>query len=444
MRKVTLALFMIAACSGTFVRSVARAQGQPPAQLKPDDLLARARALHKQFPAIDGHVDLPTALLWHNIGLDFNKADLHQPQPWMDRIDIPGLREGGFGGVFWSAWVPGNTRGPIAVTGTLQSLDVAYRALEKYADTFTQARTAADIERVMKTGKIAVVLGVEGGQSIDNSLAMLRTYYDLGVRRMTLTHSQNIDWGDSCCEPPTVGGLTKFGEEVVREMNRLGMLVDISHVSPGTMRAALRVSEAPVIFSHSIARAINDVPRNVPDDILKQIPKNGGIVMVNFVPPFVSAKVAAYDARRSAELQRLQAAHSNDSAAVAVGMTAWEQAHTRPHATLQEVADHVDHIRQMAGIDHIGIGGDWGVMRGGPDGLEDASKLPALTAELLRRGYSDADIAKILQLNFLRVMQQVEAVAARLRTERDPSLATIEQLDGPRAAGTGGSSSDRR
>jgi membrane dipeptidase len=371
------------------------------------DFKARAVAIHRQTPLIDGHNDYPWALRELDPGRDFRTADISKPVPKL-MTDIPRLRQGGVGGQFWSVYTPSSMMGKDATRVTLDQIDTVHRMTRQWGETFQMAHTADDVERAFKNGKIASMIGMEGGHSIDNSLATLRMFYALGARYMTLTHSLNLAWADSATDKPAHGGLTKFGEEVVREMNRLGMLVDLSHVSPDTMEDALRVTEAPVIFSHSSARAICNVPRNVPDNILQMVAKNGGVVMVTFVPGFISQAVADFNARPEAERK---------------GMTA-------PRATLSQVADHIDHIRKVAGIDHIGLGGDFDGITDVVAGLEDVSKYPDLTAELLKRGYKDDDIKKILGLNVLRVMRQVEKVAAGLQKTRQPSTATIEQLDG--------------
>jgi len=370
------------------------------------DFKARAIALHKQAPVIDGHNDYPWALRDLDPGKDFSKADLSKAVPKL-HTDIPRLRQGGVGGQFWSVYTPGTMMGQEAVRVTLEQIDVVQRMMQQWPDTFAFAGTAAETERVMKTGKIASLIGMEGGHSIDNSLAALRTFYALGARYMTLTHNVNLRWADAAADKPVLGGLSKFGEEVIREMNRLGMLVDLSHVSPGTMEDALRVSEAPVIFSHSSARALCNVPRNVPDNVLQMVTKNGGVVMVTFVPGFISQEVANFDARPEAE----------------------RKGQTAPRATLSQVADHIDHIRKVAGIDHVGIGGDFDGITQLVEGLEDVSKYPDLTAELLKRGYSDSDIRKINGQNILRVMRQAEKVAAGLQKTRQPSTVTIDQID---------------
>lgn len=393
------------------------------------NLLARAKALHGQAPLIDGHNDYPWALRGLDPGRDLAKADITKSVPSL-MTDIPRLRAGGLGGQFWSVYVPSTMPAPEAVTATLEQIDIVHRMLKQWPETFELALSADDVERVFKRGRIASMIGMEGGHSVDSSLATLRMMHALGARYMTLTHNNNTPWADAAADQPEHGGLTKFGEEMVREMNWLGMLVDLSHVSPGTMEDALRVSAAPVIFSHSNARAIADVPRNVPDAILQQLPKNGGVVMVTFVPGFTSPAVIAHDQRLSAERTRLQQTLPNDEAAVNKALDAWRKANPAPRATVAQVADHIDHIRKVAGIDHVGLGGDFDGITQVVVGLEDVSKYPDLTAELLKRGYSDNDIKKILGLNVLRVMKGAEQVAAKLQKTRQPPTATIEQLDG--------------
>jgi membrane dipeptidase len=380
-------------------------------------LLERARGLHKRVPLIDGHNDYPWALR-ENVQRDLDKLDITKPQPTI-MTDIPRLRAGGVGGQFWSVYVPSDA--PAPVTETLEQIDIVHRMMRKYSDTFELALTADDVERIFKKGKIASLIGMEGGHAIDSSLGALRMFYRLGARYMTLTHAKNIPWADSATDTPVLGGLSPFGEQVVHEMNWLGMLVDLSHVSPDTMDDAIRVSEAPVIFSHSSARAVNDVPRNVPDNILRQLPKNGGVVMVTFVPGFLSPKVAEWTRQQTAEENRLKQQSPNDAAAVKTGLDTWTKAHPSPRATIADAADHIDHIKKVAGIDHIGLGGDFDGITSVVDGLDDVSKYPALTAELLRRGYKDDEIEKILGLNILRVMRAVEKVSAKLQKERAAS-----------------------
>jgi membrane dipeptidase len=368
-------------------------------------LLTRARALHKQVPLNDGHNDNPWEVR-QKAGRDLARLDIASSQPTI-HTDIARLKTGGVGGQFWSVYTPSDFAGQTAVTATLEQIDIVHRMVKRWPETFEMAYTAADVERSFKAGRIGSLIGMEGGHSIDSSLATLRMMHALGARYMTLTHSANVPWADASPGPAVLGGLSKFGEEVVREMNRLGMLVDLSHVSPDTMEDALRVTEAPVIFSHSSAKALCNVHRNVPDNILQLVAKNGGVVMVTFVPGFISQAVADYDAKPAAE-----------------------RTGSAPQATLSQVADHIDHIRKVAGIDHIGLGGDFDGISSVIAGLEDVSTYPALTAELLKRGYTDDDIKKILGLNVLRVMRQVEKVAAGLQKTRQPSTATIEQLDG--------------
>jgi membrane dipeptidase len=384
----------------------------------PADLLKRARTLHGQTPLVDGHNDYPWALR-ETAQSDLAKLDIAKPQPAI-MTDIARLRAGGVGGQFWSVYVPGELQGNGAVTATLEQIDIVHRMLRKYPETLELALTADDVERVFKKGRIASLIGMEGGHSIDNSLATLRMFYQLGARYMTLTHNKNLPWADCAAEPPVLNGLSPFGEEVVREMNWLGMLVDLSHVSPDTMRDALAVTVAPVIFSHSGARGITDVPRNVPDDVLRLLPKNGGVVMVTFVPGFVSSKVAEWNRRREAQEAALRAQSSSPDA-LEKEMTIFDRTNPAPRATVTDVADHIDHIKKVAGIDHIGLGGDFDGISSVVQGLEDVSTYPALTAELLRRGYKDDEIKKILGLNILRVMREAERGSARLRKTRDAS-----------------------
>jgi membrane dipeptidase len=384
------------------------------------DFLTRARALHRQAILIDGHNDYPWALREHDPARDLDTLDIRRPQPSI-MTDIPRLKAGGVGAQFWSVYVPVELQGQAAVTATMEQIDIVHRMVRKYPETFELALTAEDVERIHTQGKIASMIGMEGGHSIDNSLADLRMFYKLGARYMTLTHTSNTPWADSATDTPKSNGLSPFGEAVVKEMNWLGMLVDLSHVSPDTMAAAIRVSQAPVIFSHSDARALNDHPRNVPDNILQMLPKNGGVIMVTFVPGFVSPRVNEWNKRQTAEQDRLKAAHPNDAAAVKAGVDKWTADNPAPSATAAEVADHVDHIRKVAGIDHIGIGSDFDGITQKVSDLDDVSKYPVLTAELLRRGYSEADVRKILGENILRVMRETGKVAKRLQSERGPS-----------------------
>lgn len=386
-----------------------------------------ASKLHKSVPLIDGHNDLP----WQyreKVKRKFSELDVSKPQPQL-MTDIARLRAGGVGGQFWSVYVPVDFEGADAVPATLEQIDVVYELVRLYPETFEVALTADDVERVFASGKIASMIGMEGGHSIDGSLATLRMFYRLGARYMTLTHSRNTPWADSATDEPLLGGLSEFGREVVREMNWLGMLVDLSHVSPATMHDALDTAVAPVIFSHSSARALCDHPRNVPDDVLKRLPANGGVVMVTFVPSFVSPQVKAHDERRDEERKRLRGLPGATDESVSETLRTWDRSNPAPRATLAQVADHIDHIRKVAGIDHLGLGSDFDGITSVPEGLEDVSKFPDLTRELLRRGYSDEDIQKILGRNLLRVMRSVEETSARLHKERGPSEALIEELD---------------
>jgi membrane dipeptidase len=399
MKRLLIGTWIVAVCGW------AAAAGQAP----PDALLERARRLHSEVPLIDGHNDYPWAVREKVPSLDLATLDIRGSQP-KTMTDIPRLRAGGVGGQFWSVYVPASLQGQAAVTTTLEQIDIVHRMMKRYPDTFELARTAADVERIFAAGRIASMPGIEGGHSIDGSLGVLRMMDRLGARYMTLTHSDNLPWADAAGDEPKLGGLSAFGEEVVREMNRLGMLVDLSHTSPDTMADALRVTRAPVIFSHSSARAICDHPRNVPDDILRQLKTNGGVVMVTFVPSFVAPEGGRQYPALQAEMRRLRAAHANDPKALQAAVEAYWRANPGPPATLAMVADHIDHIRKVAGIDHIGIGSDFDGISQTPEGLEDVSKYPALSAELLRRGYGDGDVKKILGLNVLRVMRDAERV----------------------------------
>jgi membrane dipeptidase len=389
------------------------------------DYLARARALHKTSLLVDGHNDYPLALRERDPARDLDALDISKDQPSI-MTDIKRLKDGGVGGQFWSVYVPVELQGQAAVTATLEQIDIVHRMVRKYPGTFELALTADDIERIHTQGKIASLIGMEGGHSIDNSLANLRMFQRLGARYMTLTHTTNTPWADSATDTPKFNGLSPFGEEVVKEMNWLGMLVDLSHVSPDTMDDAIRVSRAPVIFSHSVARALNDHPRNVPDNILQQLPKNGGVIMVTFVPGFVNATVNAWNKLQTAEQDRLKAQFPADAAAVKAGVDKWTGANPAPPATIADVADHVDHIRKIAGIDHLGVGGDFDGITQTVKDLDNVSAYPRLTAELLKRGYSDADMKKILGQNILRVMREAEKVSKRLQSERGPSVAVLK------------------
>jgi membrane dipeptidase len=402
------------------------------------DYHARLVRVLKQTPLIDGHNDLPWEIRERfkgrlaAIDLASDTARLPIPpdaSPLM--TDIPRLRAGMVGGQFWSVWVPVEIKGPEAVQTTIEQIDLVKRIAAKYPADFEIAYTAADVRRIHKAGKIASMIGIEGGNQINESLAVLRQMYDLGARYMTLTHVLDTRWADAATDAPIHHGLTPFGQEVVREMNRLGMLVDLSHVSPDTMRAALAVTTAPVIFSHSSARAIVDHPRDVPDDILKLVAANGGVVMVNFNPGYVSAARNQWDADRAAERARYSSPpygglYIGQPDRAKAALEQWERDHPKPVTTLAQVADHIDHIRQIAGVDHVGLGSDFDGIPEGPRGLGGVDGYPGLLEELMRRGWSDADVAKVAGENVLRVMAACERVAATLRTQRPASEAVID------------------
>jgi membrane dipeptidase len=361
--------------------------------------------------------------------MDVAAYDLRQTT--RGHTDLARLKTGMLAAQFWSIYVPGEVKDSGFAKIQLEQFDIARRFIAMYPDAFRLALTADDIEDARDKHRIASLLGMEGGHVIENSLGALRAYYDLGARYLTLTHNVTLDWADAALDSAKHGGLTEFGKEVVREMNRLGMLVDLSHVSPATMSDALDVSESPVIFSHSGSRALVDHGRNVPDSILKRLDKNGGIVMVTFVPAFISPEFATYEKNQTAAekeiTQRLGAA---DKDGIKREVEAWRVAHPRPVATISQVADHMDHIRQVAGAEHVGIGGDFDGISFTIKGLENVSTYPALFAELAHRGWSDEDMKRAAGLNILRVLKANEAVAARLQRTRQPSTKTIQQLDG--------------
>jgi membrane dipeptidase len=394
-------------------------------------LLARARGLLAAWPVLDGHNDLVWELR-RRVGYDLDRLDLSRPQPDL-QTDLPRLRAGGVGAQFWSVYVPSSLQGDHAVSATLEQVDAALRLVRRYPDTLALALCADEAELARRSGLVASLLGAEGGHSIDCSLATLRMLYVLGVRYLTLTHNDNVPWADSATDEPRAGGLTPFGREVVREMNRLGMLVDLSHVAPATMRAALEVTESPLLFSHSSARALCDVPRNVPDDVLAQLGGNGGVCMVTFVPMFLSQRCAAWwdELEVEAERRGLDLMSDADDGDVRRLLAEWQRDHPRPVVTVADVADHVEHVREVAGADHVGLGGDYDGVLFQPEGLEDVSGYPLLVAELLRRGWSGAELAKLTWANALRVLREAEAVARDLQARRGPSLATWPELDGP-------------
>ena len=370
-----------------------------------------ARKIHAESPVFDGHNDLPWALRAQD-GLSFRTVDLTRDQPTL-HTDLPRLKKGGVGAQFWSAFVPVDTaKKGAAVTTTLEQIDVIHRLVKQYPAQLEMAYTVADIERIRKGGKIASLIGIEGGHSIDNSLGTLRMLYKLGVRYMTLTHSESLAWADSATDKPRANGLSKFGEEVVLEMNALGMLVDLSHVSPATMRAALKISKAPVIFSHSSAKAIADHPRNVPDDVLKLLKANNGVAMVNFFSGFVVPEGARAMTRMFDVGRDLRAKYPDDEPKYKEAMRAWQKQNDYPAGTVHDVVDHIEHVIKIAGVDHVGIGSDYDGISRLPKQLEDVSCYPAITQELLNRGHKKDDILKILGGNILRVFRDAEKVAA--------------------------------
>jgi membrane dipeptidase len=394
----------------------------------PTELLQRARELLAAHPVVDGHNDLPWALREH-VRYDLDRLDIAADQKGRLHTDIPRLRAGGVGAQFWSVYVRSDMAGDTAVSATLEQIDVVDQLLERYPADLARALSAEDMEIARDEGRIASLMGAEGGHSINNSLATLRALYALGVRYMTLTHNDNIAWADSATDEPGVGGLSAFGHEVVREMNRLGMLVDLSHVAETTMRHALATSVAPVIFSHSSARAVCDHPRNVPDEVLALLAANGGVAMATFVPKFILPAAVEWT-RAADENMRAHGLHHLDTTPQAMKIhEAFEAANPRPVATAATVADHLDHMREVAGIDHIGIGGDFDGTAFTPAGLDDVAGYPNLVAELLRRGWSDADLAKLTWQNAVRVLRAAEDVAADLQATRGPSIATIAELD---------------
>ncbi|MET7308367.1 dipeptidase [Streptomyces sp. NPDC005571] len=394
--------------------------------------LTRAGELLAEYPVVDGHNDLPWALR-EQVGYDLDARDIATDQSAHLHTDIRRLRAGGVGAQFWSVYVRSDMAGDAAVSATLEQIDVVAELLDRHPADLRRALTADDMEAARAEGRIASLMGAEGGHSINSSLGTLRALHTLGVRYMTLTHNDNIAWADSATDEPGVGGLSPFGHEVVREMNRTGMLVDLSHVAATTMRDALATSTAPVMFSHSSARAVCDHPRNIPDDVLAQLPANGGIAMATFVPKFVLPAAVAWT-RAADENMRAHGLHHLDTTPQAMKIhAAFEAANPRPMATVATIADHLDHMREVAGIDHIGIGGDYDGTAFLPTGLEDVSGYPNLIAELLGRGWSATDLAKLTWRNAVRVLRDAEDVARDLRTRRGPSHATIDELDAPKA-----------
>src|SRR3954467_11062484 len=392
-----------------------------------DDALARARELLRAHPLVDGHNDLPWAAR-ELTGYDFQALDIAGTLT-TTQTDLPRLAAGGVGAQFWSVFVPSTLHGDSAVIATLEQVEGVHRMIGTYADRLALARTADEVEAATASGRGAPVVGAGGGHSIGCSLGTLRLLHVLGVRYLTLTHNDNTPWADSATDVPVVGGLSEFGREVVREMNRLGMMVGLSHVAPTTMRAALETTDAPVIFSHSSALALCDTPRNVPDEVLAALPANGGVCMVTFVPEFVSPATAAWRVEAAAAAAEV-GVEARDWEGVGRFTATWRRAHPKPDATIDQVVAHLEHVREVAGIDHIGLGGDYDGTDTFPVGLEDVSGYPRLVAALLERSWSQADVARLVRGNTLRVMHDVEAVARDLQATRAPSLRTFAELDG--------------
>jgi len=418
MRKLLLAAALASVAAPAFAQPI-----PAPVQKRIDRIL-------KRTPLIDGHNDLPWALREdfgrRTEGLESGTQSRTPPL----MTDMARLRSGRVGGQLWSVYISGTILGDEAVRTTIEQIDTAHRIIADYPRHVELARTADDIVRIHRKGRIASMLGIEGGRQIGGSMAALRRFYDLGARYMTLTHNQTTEWADSGTDEPKHDGLSPFGTEVVREMNRLGMLVDISHVSPATMTDAIAASRAPVIFSHSSAAALNPHPRNVPDEVLRLLPEKDGVVMITFVPAFLSAANWAWSRERLAEEARLKSLYSFSKARLDQGLKDWEAAHPEPRVQVSVVADHVEHVARTAGIAHVGIGGDFDGITRTVEGLDSVDDYPNLLAELIRRGWSDRDLAALAGGNFLRVLRRAETVAAEMKAER-PSLATLPAPPSP-------------
>lgn len=395
------------------------------AQTIPPQVQARIDRILKATPLIDGHNDLPEQLR-ENYGLSIEglaSGTDKREHPLM--TDMARLHEGRVGGQFWSVYIPSEVTGDAAIRATIEQIDIVKRLVKAYPNDLALAATADDVVRIHKTGRVASLIGIEGGHQIGGNLAALRLFYELGARYMTLTHFKNNEWADSATDDPKYHGLTDFGRTVVHEMNRLGMLVDLSHVSDDTMRDALKVSKAPVIFSHSSARALADHNRNVPDDILKLLAANGGVVMVNFYPPYVSEAYRKWSGEEAAEEGRAKSLFNGRPAAREAAIKAWTVANPPPRVTVADVADHIEHVAKLAGYDHVGIGGDLDGIEEAPEGLGTVSGYPLVFAELIRRGWTDANLAKLAGGNLLRVLRQAEAVAASMKDET-PATARLQ------------------
>ena len=403
-----------------FLAQAAAAAAASPAPAATPPVPARIERLLERTPVIDGHNDLPWEIRQH-YGAKVEALDLRTDStrwPYPLQTDIARLRRGHVGGQFWSVYIPASATGPRAVEMTLEEIDIVRRMAAAWPDAFALADSADDVRRAQKSGRIASLIGVEGGHQIDKRLSVLRQYRALGVRYMTLTHGKSLEWADSSTDAPRAGGLNEFGRQGVKEMNRIGMIVDVSHVADTTMAAALDASRAPVIASHSSARAIADAPRNIPDALLKRIGDGGGVVMVNFYPSFVSAKWRAWDAARTAFAKGAGLASDEYGPRAPAPLVAWDAQHPEPVVTVADVADHIEHVAKVAGRGAVGLGGDFdGISGTGPIGLKGVEGYPLIFAELARRGWSDADLSGLAQGNILRVIERVDAVAASMAKE---------------------------
>lgn len=395
-----------------------------------EELRQQATEILERVPLFDGHNDAPYQYR-NRVGYKFGELDFYDTTELENPMhtDITRLKEGRVGAQWWSVYVPAGIPEDEATKRTMEQIDFVYRMAERYPDEFEMAFTADDVERIFDDGKIASLIGMEGGHALSNSLAVLRSFYRLGARYMTITHSRTLDWADAAGDEPQHDGLSEFGEEVIREMNRLGMMVDLSHVTPATMKNAIDVSEAPVMFSHSNARAISGHPRNVPDEVLRMLPEEDGLVMVTFVESFTSEELRQWYAERNGYREKLESLYGGQPDSVSARMEAWMDENEQPKSTLEQVADHIDHIKNVAGVDYIGIGGDYDGVSSLPLGLEDVSTYPALFAELLSRGYTEEELEKIAGLNMLRVMRGMEETAERLQSESEPSEMLISDAE---------------
>jgi membrane dipeptidase len=390
----------------------------PAAQAAPMTI-EQARALLRGTPLVDGHNDLPYSLRLRNAA-DLVAIDIAKDQSALSpplHTDLIRLRAGGVGAQFWSVYVSADLPPAQQLTAVIEQIDLVKRMTARYPDQLAMAWSAEDVRRVHRSGRTASLIGMEGGAGLNGSLGALRELRRAGVRYITLTHSKTTDWADSATDAPKHDGLSPFGEDVVREMNRQGVLVDLSHVSEAAMEDALRVAQAPVIFSHSSARALTAHPRNVPDGVLAKLKANGGVVMVTFVPGFVSEPVRQWNAAEASERARLASLNPGEPAAVDAGLNAWRAANPAPRARLTDVADHLDHARKVAGIDHVGLGSDFDGIPTTVEGLDSVDDYPALLVELSRRGWSEADLRKLVGENLLRVMEQADRTAARLQAQ---------------------------